>query len=96
MLRRARVMGLRSSWLMASSSARLASSICWMSRPMVLMVAASWPSSSGRRGCRTAMGWLKSPAPKRRAPSPMASSGRSRWRAYSQASSVSPSSADSA
>ena len=40
------VSGLRNSWLMANSKARLASSIWWMSLPMALMVWANCPNSS--------------------------------------------------
>ena len=55
---RARVSGLRSSWLMASSSARLASSMPCRLRAMLLMRSASSPSSSRRVA---AIGWPKSP-----------------------------------
>ena len=57
-LSRARVSGERSSWLSASSSARLASSMPWMSCAMVLMRCARSPSSSRRR---SGIGWSKSP-----------------------------------
>ncbi len=46
--RRVRVRGERSSWLMARSNWRLASSICCMSSAIVLKLSASSPSSSFR------------------------------------------------
>ena len=89
---RARVSGLRSSWLMASSSARLASSLPCRLAAMRLMRSARSPSSSLRR---TGIGGSNSPRPKRATPALMSSSGRSRRRTKAKARPVSSSSAPS-